>query len=82
MSKCEATKVLAFDHISDEILISAADGELASAETAIVRAHLEACWHCRVRMEKIERAIEGLIDYRAALVIPYSNRRDGSRAIF
>ena len=84
MRKCEGTtKVsLAFDHISDELLISAADGELANGEAAIVRAHLEACWHCRVRMEKIERAIEDLIDYRAALVIPYSNRRDGSRAIF
>ena len=84
MSKCEGTtKVsLVFDHISDELLISAADGELAGAETAIVKAHLEACWHCRVRMEKIERAIEDLIDYRAAMVIPYSNRRDGSRAIF
>jgi len=84
MSKSEGTtKVsLVFDHISDELLICAADGELAGAETAIVRAHLEACWHCRVRMEKIERAIEDLIDYRAALVIPYSSRRDGSRAIF
>ncbi len=73
---------LVFDHVSDEILISAADGELTSAETAIVKAHLEACWHCRVRMEKIERAIEDLIDYRASLAIPYSGPRDGSRAIF
>ena len=84
MSKSEGTTrvSLVFDHISDELLICAADGELAGAETAIIRAHLEACWHCRVRMEKIERAIEDLVDYRAALVIPYSSRRDGSRAIF
>jgi hypothetical protein len=84
MSKSEGTTrvSLVFDHISDELLICAADGELAGAETAIVRAHLEACWHCRVRMDKIERAIEDLVDYRAALVIPYSSRRDGSRAIF
>ncbi|MGA3193701.1 MAG: hypothetical protein ABSD39_01740 [Terriglobales bacterium] len=71
-----------FDHISDEILISADDGELTAAETAVVKAHLEACWRCRVRMEKIERAIEDLIDYRASLPIPYSGSRDGSRAIF
>jgi hypothetical protein len=84
MNKAEgSTKCLPiFDHVSDEILISAADGELDSGAAASVKFHLEACWYCRVRMEKIERAIEGLIDYRAAIVVPYSSPRDGSRAIF
>jgi len=84
MSKFKETTYvsLPFEHISDTLLISAADGELANGDTARVRAHLQACWHCRVRMEKIERAIEDLIDYRQALVTPFSNRGNGSRAIF
>ena len=84
MSKCDrrVKASLAYDHLSDEVLISSADGELAPAETAAVRAHLEACWHCRVRMEKIERAIEDLIDYRTGLVAPHTGLQDGSRSIF
>jgi len=56
------------DHITDEMLLSAADGELGSEAAAKVRSHLEACWSCRVRKEKIEHAIEDLVDYRAALL--------------
>lgn len=84
MSKGEgSTKFPLFlSHTTDEALISAADGELNSEAAANVKSHLEACWRCRARMEKIKRAIEELIDYRAAIAVPYSSPRDGSRAIF
>ena len=44
-------------HLSDQDLAQAADGELAAARLAKVRAHLAACWPCRARMNEIEAAM-------------------------
>ena len=48
-------------HISDQELLPAADGELASRGAAQVKAHLLACWSCRARMANIERAITDFV---------------------
>jgi hypothetical protein len=48
-------------HISDEELLQAADGELATRRSAQVQAHLAACWSCRARMAEIESAIAGFV---------------------
>jgi len=48
-------------HISDQELLQAADGELASRGAAQVKAHLLACWSCRARMANIERAITDFV---------------------
>ena len=45
------------DHISDEDLLLAIDGELAEDQAAEVAAHLEDCWSCRARRQEIESAI-------------------------
>jgi hypothetical protein len=44
-------------HLSDQELLLAADGELATRRAAEVHAHLAACWDCRARMAEIEGTI-------------------------
>jgi hypothetical protein len=51
-------------HPSEDDLLLFVDGELASKAAEHVRDHLEACWSCRVRTEKIEETISTFIDYR------------------
>jgi hypothetical protein len=41
-------------HPSDQELLLAADGELATRLAARIRTHLADCWDCRVRMAEIE----------------------------
>jgi hypothetical protein len=51
------------NHLSDQELLLAADGELPSRRAARVHAHLDACWACRARREEIEATI---IDFARA----------------
>jgi predicted anti-sigma-YlaC factor YlaD len=44
-------------HLSDQEMLLAADGELATRRAAQVHAHLAACWSCRARMAEIEGTI-------------------------
>jgi len=44
-------------HPTERDLILAADGELAPRRAAEVRAHLEACWPCRVRAAELQSTI-------------------------
>ena len=44
-------------HLSDEELLSAADGELSARAMSLVQSHLAACWSCRARQQEIERAM-------------------------
>jgi hypothetical protein len=48
-------------HLPDERLVLYADGELSIKQTLEVRAHLMACWDCRVRMAKIEETIANFV---------------------
>jgi len=48
---------LSMHHISDEDLVRSADGELSPQRAAEVKAHLEACWDCRARMEDFQSTI-------------------------
>jgi hypothetical protein len=57
-------------HPSEDELLLYVDGELAPKETNHVRSHLEACWSCRVRTEKIEETISTFIDYRNQVLKP------------
>jgi Putative zinc-finger len=45
------------DHLSDQTLLLAADGELSPREAAQVTSHLAACWTCRARKQEIEDAV-------------------------
>lgn len=52
---------LSKQHVSDEDLVRAADGELSFQRATEVDSHLEACWDCRARMEEIQTAITGFV---------------------
>src|ERR1700676_787415 len=69
-------------HISDEQLLFALDGELATDESAHVKVHLEACWSCRVRSERIEEAIANVVEYRDLLANSSLPISAGERAMF
>lgn len=57
-------------HPSEDELLLYVDGELAPKTTNQIRGHLEACWSCRVRTEKIEETISSFIDYRNQVLKP------------
>src|SRR5437879_2771541 len=57
-------------HPSEDELLLYVDGELEAKATNHVRNHLEACWSCRVRTEKIEDTISSFIDYRNQVLKP------------
>ena len=44
-------------HLTDEVLLLAADGELSPQEAEEVRAHLHSCWECRTRTAALEASI-------------------------
>ncbi|MGA9355359.1 MAG: hypothetical protein WBV46_16830, partial [Terriglobales bacterium] len=68
-------------HPSDQDLLLAADGELASRRVGDVRAHLAACWDCRARMAEIEGTIADFARaHRHALDLQIPPI-DGSRAL-
>lgn len=46
-------------HLSDAEIVRSADGELSPQRSAEAKAHLEACWQCRARMEEIQATITG-----------------------
>jgi hypothetical protein len=69
-------------HLTDELLLLAADGELSASEANRVRLHLEACWSCRVRQEKIQEAITSVVEYRDLIVQPHLPPSRAGRATF
>jgi hypothetical protein len=69
-------------HLTDELLLLAADGELSASEANRVRLHLEACWSCRVRQEKVQEAITSIVEYRDLIVQPHLPPSRAGRAMF
>ncbi len=49
------------DHLSDEDILLAIDGEASRADAKRVRAHLTACWQCRSRRAELEQTIGDFI---------------------
>jgi anti-sigma factor RsiW len=68
-------------HISDEDLLLAIDGELPGEEAAQVAAHLEQCWACRVRRQKIESAIAVFMKVHERNLSPELPAASGPRAL-
>jgi len=69
------------NHVSDEELTLAVDGELSARAAGRVQSHLAACWSCRTRKQEIERAIgEFVREYEGSMdgQIPPA---DGPRAL-
>jgi hypothetical protein len=51
-------------HPNGEQLLRYADGELAAREIPAVRAHLEACWQCRMELAEFHKTINECVRYR------------------
>ena len=58
------------EHPPRETLLLYVDGELSSKEAARAQAHLEACWHCRVKTKKIEETIADIIEFDVEVLKP------------
>ncbi len=69
------------DHVSDQELVLAADGELNPRRDAQVRAHLAACWQCRTRLRGLEGAIAGFVQLHSATLDPQVPPAAGARAM-
>src|ERR1051326_4818558 len=54
-------------HASDQELLLFLDGELKARQAEQIRAHLDACWECRVRSEETAEVIRNFVEYRRHL---------------
>ena len=68
-------------HLSDEVLVRLADGELPAREAAEARAHLTACWDCRTRLGDLESTIGAFVHAHHASLNPQLPPADGPRAL-
>jgi len=57
-------------HTSEEDLRLYADGELDAQGGALVKAHLEACWSCRVKLDEVQETIADFINFRNQVLRP------------
>src|SRR5579862_5117810 len=57
-------------HPTEEEIFLYVDGELPAKSASQLRAHLDACWSCRVNTEKIQEAISAFVDYRNQILKP------------
>ncbi len=58
------------EHPSREMLLLMVDGELQPKDAAQLEAHLEACWPCRVKTQKIQNAIADIIEFDDHILSP------------
>jgi hypothetical protein len=70
------------NHLSDEQLLLALDGELSGCWSKRVEIHLKACWSCRGRSREIEQAIEDVVKYRNRLLEANPDIPSSSRTMF
>jgi hypothetical protein len=68
-------------HLSDEDLLLAADGELSQLQMKQVSEHLAACWDCRVRRERLDATIAGIVHARHAILDTQLPPSTGGRAL-
>jgi len=68
-------------HLSDEVLVCLADGELPTREAGEARAHLAACWDCRTRFGDLESTIGAFVHAHHASLDPQLPPADGPRAL-
>lgn len=69
-------------HVSDDQLLALVDGELSLRETRGVQKHLERCWNCRTRQDKLQSVIHGFVDYSNDVVAPFLPPPAGGRDRF
>lgn len=50
-------------HPGEDDLLCYLDGELSPGKSAEIKTHLEACWTCRAKTEKIQHTISSFVEY-------------------
>ena len=68
-------------HLSDEVLLSLADGELPVREVNEARAHLAACWDCRTRLGDLESTMGAFVHAHHSSLDPRLPPAEGPRAL-
>ncbi len=69
-------------HVSDDMLVRHADGELPQHEINRINDHLKYCWSCRTRRDRIEQAISDIVQYQDRQLKPYLPPSAGGRSMF
>jgi len=67
------------EHPPREMLLLFVDGELPAKETTQLETHLEACWPCRVKTQKIQEGIADIIEFDERVLTPRLNPPQGWR---
>ena len=57
-------------HPEDEDLLMLLDGEFEAKEAQTLRSHIDSCWSCRTRSERLQTGISAFIDYNEAVLTP------------
>jgi len=68
-------------HLSDQALLSDIDGEVSANEEKQIRAHLKACWKCRVRRDELENAISDFVHFHHGQFETKLPSAEGPRAL-
>jgi len=58
-------------HVGDDQLLAMVDGELSLTQSRRVQRHLECCWNCRARRDKLQGVIRDFVEYSNDVVAPY-----------
>jgi len=70
-----------YSHLSDEQLLLDIEAELPVSEAKHVRAHVDACWTCRVRRQELESAIADFVHLTERDLEDKLPPTDGPRAL-
>lgn len=69
------------DHLSDQQMLLEVEGELSAHDAKQVRAHLDACWQCRVRRQELQNAITDFVGIHQRELDARLPPAGGSRAL-
>jgi len=69
------------NHLSDQDILLAADGELTQRRAAEARTHLASCWSCRTRMGELESTIADFVRAHHHALNPQLPPAEGPRAM-
>jgi len=59
------------EHLSDEQIIAAIDGDSPAPFSANAARHLDSCWQCLARRQQLQDTIVRVVDYQRELVAPF-----------
>jgi hypothetical protein len=59
------------EHLSDEQILAAIDGDSPVPLSADAARHLDSCWQCLARKQQLKETIVGVVDYQRELLAPF-----------